>query len=421
VRHVLRPEGATPQRLQDAIALNHIVWMTGEENAEVHSLPGVTWTATGGPKPGGSILFPDLSDADAPQAFDRIVAFYRARGSQDLIGFWSLDPPKPVHTQAYLLARGFQLGWQPHWMSLDLSRFDESFTAPIGVRIESVTTEDWGNDNIPYYSRRTSRRLLTKGEHALQLGAWLDGEPVGNTVVLCTEGDRGVAGIYDCGVAEAARNRGIGKALVVRACQWVRDRGYAFATLNATADGERIYRRVGFESIGFGCTWWLNVPRLSANPPSRAVVAFGQAVGCGNVDALTSLRPSIDNALLDAPLASGMTPLDVAIACGKPESAEWLVSHGATLDIVSAWDLGWKDRVGELLRRSPDLLNRRAGQWGATPLHIAVERDDAELARLVLAAGADTTIQDIAFRSTPMGWARHLGRGDMVRLLEESA
>jgi ankyrin repeat protein len=103
----------------------------------------------------------------------------------------------------------------------------------------------------------------------------------------------------------------------------------------------------------------------------------------------------------------------------QPASAEWLVEHGATLDVISAWDLGWEDRVQQLLVTSPDLANQRSGSWQITPLHAAAERGDAELARVLLAAGADLEVQDTAFHSTPLGWARHFERTEIVAMIEQ--
>jgi hypothetical protein len=52
-----------------------------------------------------------------------------------------------------------------------------------------------------------------------------------------------------------------------------------------------------------------------------------------------------------------------------------------------------------------------------TALHTAVERDNAELARRLLALGADRSVRDRRFQGTPLDWAHHLGRPDFVELL----
>jgi hypothetical protein len=99
-------------------------------------------------------------------------------------------------------------------------------------------------------------------------------------------------------------------------------------------------------------------------------------------------------------------------------SAEWLTARGGTVDVISAWDLGWKERVPELLAAHPERVNQRYGGWQVTPLHVAAERNDAELARLLLAADPDLDAKDTAFRSTPLGWARHFGHAEIIALIE---
>jgi hypothetical protein len=230
-----------------------------------------------------------------------------------------------------------------------------------------------------------------------------------------------VAGIYNCGVIPDVRSRGIGKAVTLAACRQARALGCRHALLNATGLGEPAYRRIGFESIGFGQTWWLHRPTLEASPPTELQIAFAEAVGRGDVAALDALAGRLDPAALDAPLPGGTTAMDLAVQTAQPRSAEWLTAHGATLDVISAWDLGWKERVRQMLVDSPSLVNTRRGGWGLTPLHEAAQRGDTELARVVLAAGPDLEIQDMQFHSPPLGWARHFGRTEIIELIERQS
>jgi hypothetical protein len=246
--------------------------------------------------------------------------------------------------------------------------------------------------------------------------AWLAGEPVGHSTLFLTTGPLGVAGIYGVGVVPGARNRGIGKAVTAAACRHARSLGCRHALLNAT--GERMYRQLGFERIGYGLTWWLNVERLNANPPSPARVALAEAVGRGDLSALAALAHAGWDEALDAPLANGMTLLELAAHAQQPASAEWLIDQGATLELLPAWDLGWRERVAQLLAAQPELANRRGGELGATPLHAAVERDDRELARALLAARPDLDIKDSRYGATALDWARHLQRAELVELIE---
>jgi ankyrin repeat protein len=110
--------------------------------------------------------------------------------------------------------------------------------------------------------------------------------------------------------------------------------------------------------------------------------------------------------------------LELAAHARQPASAEWLAEQGAALDVVVAWDLGWKERVARLLAEHPERANRRRGEMATTPLHEAVQRDDHELAQALLAARPDVSIKDATFGATPLGWAKHMRRARMVELIE---
>ena len=74
-------------------------------------------------------------------------------------------------------------------------------------------------------------------------------------------------------------------------------------------------------------------------------------------------------------------------------------------DVIPLCDLGWRDQVPSALEAHPELANRLLGAGGWTPLHEAILRKDIELARLLLSANPDLSIQDLQFKATPLGWA----------------
>ena len=101
------------------------------------------------------------------------------------------------------------------------------------------------------------RRLATsRPRRVWHLAAWRDGEPVGHATVNVTSGRLGVAGIYDMGVAAHERRRGIGRGLTAVALALGRAAGCEVATLNATPEGELLYRQLAFRSVGVAQTWW---------------------------------------------------------------------------------------------------------------------------------------------------------------------
>jgi GNAT superfamily N-acetyltransferase len=417
-------QSADRRQLEAAVAANHrafFVLRTQAVHGEVHHEDGVTWTfprAHCDPM----ILFPTLVPERAGEQLDRIVQFYRERRPSALVGCWSLDLPQPSDLGIRLLARGFQPGWRPCWMALALRDLRAEHPQPAGLRIAvQETPPQWEAPQLPYYDRAGAGVYQTIA--ALQprplwhFVATLDGAVVGQSLLFVTDGPLGVAGIYDVGVVPAARNRGVGKAVVAAACRQAAKLGYAYVLLNAT--GERMYQQLGFTRIGEGWTWWLNVPRLEANPPSRERVALAEAVGRGDMAALDALGQRMAGASLDTPLANEMSLLELAAHAAQPASAALLVEHGATLDIVVAWELGLRERVVALLANDAGQVNRRRGTLGLTPLHEAVERDDAALARVLLDARPDLSIRDTRYGGTALDWARQLRRSVIAALIEQ--
>jgi len=413
----------TPEHLEKAVAWNHHEWMVLKAQAaggEVHQAKGVTWTYAG-PKGEAMILFPHLTEENVGEQLDAIVQYYLERCPESLVGCWSLDPPQPRDLGIRLLARGFQVGWRPRWMWLDFKEMKTDHPRLEGLKVEMAEAADWDVSDLPFYSRgmavlwHAATRL--RPQSVWRFAAWLDGKPVGHSTLYLTTGPLGVAGLYDIGVVPEARNKGVGKAVTLAPCLHAQAMGCRHALLNGT--GERMYQQIGFERIGFGLTWWLNVPRLASRPPTKEQIALAEAVGRGDLDALASLGRHISAENLDAPLANRMTLMELATHEGRSASAEWLIRQGATLDVLSAWDLGWKDRVLQMLVEEPELANRRSGEMQTTPLHEAARRNDIELARVVLASNPDLEIRDASFDSTPLGWAKYFQRTEIIELIQQ--
>jgi ribosomal protein S18 acetylase RimI-like enzyme len=61
------------------------------------------------------------------------------------------------------------------------------------------------------------------------------------------------AGIDDVDIRPLFRRQGLGRALTLAVC---RASGARTVVLNATGDGEALYRALGFRSLGYGRTLW---------------------------------------------------------------------------------------------------------------------------------------------------------------------
>ncbi|MEU7856590.1 ankyrin repeat domain-containing protein [Nonomuraea sp. NPDC049141] len=143
------------------------------------------------------------------------------------------------------------------------------------------------------------------------------------------------------------------------------------------------------------------------------------------------------------PAYGGRTPYELALLNGHTEVAESLAAAGASAvmdetdtftaacmraDAEAVAGLG-PQPLARALARSPELISRAAERrkpaavrllaglgfdvnhlHGSTPLHAAAWNDDVETARTLIELGADSTIKDTAYDSTPLGWAEHGGK-----------
>jgi ankyrin repeat protein len=87
-----------------------------------------------------------------------------------------------------------------------------------------------------------------------------------------------------------------------------------------------------------------------------------------------------------------------ALASHRAAAVEWLIGQGADVSRGVAWG---------------DTAN-------VTPLHMAAGwANDPRGARLLLQHGADPTIRDRTYASTPLGWAEHFGHPEVAAVLKD--
>ncbi|HEU4553728.1 MAG TPA: GNAT family N-acetyltransferase [Chitinophaga sp.] len=415
-------QNAVPAQLEQAVADNHAEMFMQNTIAcggAIQRRSGLTWTYSG-PEHGAAVLFPAMDAAAAGPQLDEMMDYYRMHPPKGA-GCWSLMPAQPHNLGVLLLARGFQPGWQPQWMALDLNAMHTGHARPAGLQVTADNeTPIHDIKDLPYANSNSLSAELKQQypDRAQRFIATYNDRVVAHSEVFFTTGPLGVAGIYSVGVLPRVRNKGVGKAVVLAACQYAQQRGYRYAVLNAT--GRRMYEQVGFRFIGYGNTWWLQSQAYRTHPLTREQVALAEAVGNGNIAMLEALSSRFSTAGMNAPMANGLTLIQLAVHCRQVTAAEWLMGHGAAYTVLDAWDLGKQELAAAMLKAQPALANQQYGEWQATLLHLAAERNDVSLAQLALSACPDLEIRDKTYNGTALGWALHLGSTEIAEMIQKN-
>lgn len=405
-------EDATFEQRWVALRLNVQTWY--ERNAQaageeaIGRVGELLWTPS-------QCTIPSEDALENDRQIDQMLNWYR--GQKPLHGAicWYLHPRPPVRLGARLFARGVGPNWEPHWMWCELHHLPSYDPQVSTFEIHLIEKEDSEDEPDPMLSALTGM----KPRQVWHLRAFQRGKGVGGCILNGTTGAWGIGGLFEMWVLPEARKQGIGTALAHAACELARQVGCHHVVLNATQMGEPVYQRVGFTSMGYGLTWYVHENVLAQPAPSDDQVRFLEAVGLGDLKTLDERGNHLATNVLQQPTLNGLTPLEIAVRCEQPAAATWLVEHGVIPDLLSAWDLGWKERVPVLLAKHPELVRQKGGRWNGTPLHTAIERNDFDLAKLLLTVPNDLESKDEVFQETSREWARRLQRVEILALLEQ--
>jgi GNAT superfamily N-acetyltransferase len=356
------------QALLAAAASNHRAWFrrSARANGGRSERFGALDLLVGADR--GVVAFPR---SRAPGRLDEVTARARQLRLAE-VGSWSLLEDNLLGTR--LVARGWQWGWQPHWMGLALDEL-----GPIEIAHRVVPFAGDAPERLPY---RPSGPLPARAHHlAVRRGRRI----IGHATVHPW---RGMAGIYSMGVLPRERRKGVGRSLTLAACRLAGELGCTHVTVNSTEAGEPLYRGAGFASLGRGRMGWL----FPGPQPSPRQTALAEAIGLGDLDGLAALGPTATE--LEAELTTTV-PLALAVLTAQPASIEWI------------------------LDRRPELVSRPLDSEGRTLLHVAVEENSIDALRVALARGADRDIRDDRWDGRPLDWAEHLGRSELAELLRD--
>lgn len=154
------------------------------------------------------------------------------------------------------------------------------------------------------------------------------------------------------------------------------------------------------------------------------LVDAGADPSCALEAALAHREESAIRRLLER--GAGVT-LPVAAALGSADQVRELAGTAAVperqtaLAVAAIW--GRADSLRELTRLGVDLdaFNPPGFHAHATALHNAVAARSLSAVRALVEAGASTDIRDEMWAGTPVGWAEHLGEGEIAAYLRSRA
>lgn len=296
-----------------AAARNHTSWMTAQTLAiggAARRHGALRWL--GGPGGHATLAFPRAVPRPGLEA---MLEWCRRNGAGG-VGCWVTGLEPTGELAARLVARGFEWGWQPHWMALDLDRL------PLEETDERVALVSEVPEYGPGFGLALLEMVRRQPHRFVHAVARVDGAYAGHATAHVVGGRLAGAGIYDVDVVPSQRRRGLGRALTLAVCRAAAGAGARVATLNATGEGELLYRALGFRSLGLGQTWWIHRAGLRGLPAPE-LVAAAEAAGRGDVRALGRLDPPRAVRLP----GNGLTLAQVARDAGHPRAADWLASR----------------------------------------------------------------------------------------------
>ena len=195
--------------------------------------------------------------ADPAASIEAAREVFRSRGHP----FFGIEIEVGRHPAVDAAVRAAGLRRVEAWPTM-AATFD---TVPVvrektGVEIRQATTSDLEAIRVVETAtfgtpaniaeRFVGRRML-EDDRVRIFVAWVDGEPVGEATGYLADG---TVGIFGVGVVEAARRRGIGAALTVRAATAFGDRA-DLVWLQPSDMARAMYERLGFRRISDWEVW----------------------------------------------------------------------------------------------------------------------------------------------------------------------
>src|SRR6267143_6187620 len=158
----------------------------------------------------------------------------------------------------------------------------------------------------------------------------------------------------------------------------------------------------------------LPVYSQQSSPAPTSEQEFLDAIKKGNSARVGELLKQ-NSALIKASTKSGITPVLLAVYAHHPDIAESLLATGIEPNIFEAAATGRVERVRDLLKKNPELVKAYSLD-GWTALHLNF--GNLEIVKVTLDSGADiNAVSKNKFTATPLQGAAAMEKVDLARLL----
>lgn len=197
----------------------------------------------------------DLPGRPLPPATDRPFAVWASAGDERALN----------RQRLFFEGRGYRVGERESGMFLSLSeREARAPETPEGLRIVPVRTAgdlaafsevmaaNWSppDEDVKNFYKMTEHVLL-QAVGAMRLFVGLAGDVPAASGELFVSERGNVAGLHMISTRELYRKKGFGKAMTETLIAAAKEAGAGLAVLQASAQGEPVYRRAGFLPCGF--------------------------------------------------------------------------------------------------------------------------------------------------------------------------
>jgi len=224
----------------------------------IHIGPKVSWVNFTPSPWAGTIFGADFPAADAGKEIRSVKEQIRLGNAPRS---WRTGPStRPENLEAYLLVEGFAKKWDSAGMGMELAGAPFDAGMPPGLEIEPVSSDlalrEWawvatlGLFNRPESEADYFYELMRSAKACGRLDFFLgryEGRPAASSAAFFHDG---IAGIYFVATLPEFRRKGFGRSITFAPLRKAQGAGARGAILQASALGEAVYRRLGFQRYG---------------------------------------------------------------------------------------------------------------------------------------------------------------------------